>query len=255
MKALILAGGFGTRLSEETDLLPKPLVEIGGKPIIWHLMKIYSAAGINDFVVLCGYKGFLLKKYFADFQMHTSDVFVDLTTDTVEYVRRETEPWRIRLIDTGLDTMTGGRIRRVRDIVGDETFCLTYGDGLSDVNVADIVAEHRERQKYATVMAVPSPGRFGVLDIGGDGTVERFAEKPANEAGYINAGFFVLEPQIFDYLGGDSTVWEEEPLRRLAAEGQLHAYKHHGFWRPMDSLRDKRELESLWLGQPPWKLW
>lgn len=255
MKALILAGGFGTRLSEETDFLPKPLVEIGGRPIIWHLMKIYSAAGINDFVVLCGYKGFLLKKYFAEYQMHTSDVFVDLENDTVEYVRRDAEPWRIRLIDTGLETMTGGRIQRVRDIVGEETFCLTYGDGLSDVNVADIIAAHRAAKRYATVMAVRSPGRFGVLDIGGDGTVERFAEKPDNESGYINAGFFVLEPQIFDYLGGDTTVWEDEPLRRLATDGQLHAYKHHGFWRPMDSLRDKRELESLWTRQPPWKLW
>jgi len=255
MKALILAGGFGTRLSEETDLVPKPLVEIGGRPIIWHLMKIYSAAGINEFVVLCGYKGFLLKRYFAQYQLYNSDVFIDIKNNRMEYTQRESEPWRIWLVDTGLNTMTGGRVRRVRDLVGDETFCLTYGDGLSDVNVSDIIADHRKRKKFATVMAVPSPGRFGVLDMSEDGAVDRFAEKPANEMGYINAGFFVLEPEIFDYLKDDTTVWEEEPLRRLALDGQLHAYRHHGFWRPMDSLRDKRELEALWSGNPPWKLW
>ena len=255
MKALILAGGFGTRLSEETDLLPKPLVEIGGMPILWHVMKIYSAAGINDFVILCGYKHHMVKRYFTEFYLHTDDLIIDLQANKVDSIRRHTEPWRISLIDTGLDTMTGGRIKRVRDLVGDETFCLTYGDGVSDVNVADIVASHRAHGRYATVMSVPSPGRFGILDMQEDGRVRNFLEKPQNEMGHINAGFFVLEPQVFDYIEGDATVWEQEPLKRLAADGQLHAHRHPGFWRPLDSLRDKRELEQLWANGAPWKRW
>ncbi len=255
MKALILAGGFGSRLSEETDNIPKPLVEIGGRPILWHIMKIYSAAGINEFVILCGYKGFRIKSYFAEYHLHTSDVILDVASNSVEYIQREAEPWRVWVIDTGLETMTGGRTKRVRDIVGDETFCLTYGDGVSDVNVADIVATHKSSGKRATVMAVPSPGRFGVLELEKNGAVSRFSEKPANEMGYINAGFFVLEKEIFDYIENDSTVWEQEPLSRLAADGQLQSYRHNGFWRPMDTLRDKRELETLWDKGAPWKLW
>jgi glucose-1-phosphate cytidylyltransferase len=254
MKAVILAGGFGTRLSEETDMRPKPLVEIGGKPIIWHIMKTYAAAGIDEFVVCCGYKGSMLKHYFAQYFLETSDITVDLKTGDIEYINRTDENWKITLVDTGINTMTGGRIRRVKDQVGNSTFCLTYGDGLIDADIADIVDFHRRKKKLATVTAVPSPGRFGILDMSGDDDVRAFLEKPNNEMGYINAGFFVLEPAVIDYIKGDGSIWEREPLERIAAEGELVAYKHHGFWRPMDTLRDKRELEGLWdSGNAPWK--
>lgn len=253
MKAVILAGGFGTRLSEETDVKPKPLVEIGGKPIIWHIMKTYAAAGIDEFVVCCGYRGEMLKRYFAQYFLENSSMTVDLGTGAVEYLDRVAERWRVTLIDTGISTMTGGRVARIRDQVNG-TFCLTYGDGLIDADIGDIVRFHRRHRKLATVTAAPSPGRFGILDMADGDFVEAFLEKPNNEMGYINAGYFVLEPGIFDYIDGDATEWEREPLQRLAAAGELVAFRHHGFWRPMDTLRDKRELERLWNeGNAPWR--
>lgn len=254
MKAVILAGGFGTRLAEETDLRPKPLVEIGGKPILWHIMRIYAAAGITDFVVCCGYRGSMIKRYFAQYFLETSDLRVDLSTGDVEYLGSEGQNWTVTLIDTGLETMTGGRLARVAPHVRDATFCLTYGDGVTDADPGAIVAHHRAHGKLATVTAVPSPGRFGILEMGDGDRVDAFLEKPSNEMGYINAGFFVLEPGALDYVrNGDRTVWEQEPLRDLASDGQLVAYRHDGFWRPMDSLRDKRELEAMWeSGEAPW---
>lgn len=255
MKAVILAGGFGTRLSEETDLKPKPLVEIGGKPIIWHVMKTYAAAGIDDFVVCCGYRGEMLKRYFAQYFLENSSMTVDLGTGAIEYIDKVPERWKVTLVDTGLHTMTGGRVARIRDHVAGGPFCLTYGDGLIDADVGEIVRFHQSHSKLATVTAVPSPGRFGILHMADGDRVDAFLEKPDNEMGYINAGFFVLEPGIFDYIEqGDATVWEREPLQKLATSGELVAFRHHGFWRPMDSLRDKRELERLWNeGAAPWK--
>lgn len=254
MKAVILAGGFGTRLSEETDLRPKPLVLIGGKPILWHIMNTYAAAGIKDFVICCGYRADMIKRYFAQYFMETSDMRVDLGTGSIEYINTSGEDWTVTMIDTGLHTMTGGRVARVREHIGDETFCLTYGDGVTDADPAAIVAHHREHGRLATVTAVPSPGRFGILEFGEAGSVQAFLEKPNNEMGYINAGYFVLEPGAIDYIrGGDATVWEQEPLRQLASDGELVAYRHEGFWRPMDTLRDKRELEAMWeSGEAPW---
>lgn len=256
MKVVILAGGLGTRLSEETDVRPKPLVEIGGLPIIWHIMKIYESAGLTDFVICCGYKGSMLKQFFADYFIKTSDITVDLGRQSVEYHRRSDEKWRITLVDTGIETMTGGRVRRVTDHLNNEAFCLTYGDGVSNVDIRKLLAFHKTHGRAATVTAVPSPGRFGILDIDESQKVSRFHEKPDNEMGYINGGFFVLEPKVITYIEGDSTIFERKPLEKLAADSELVAYKHSGFWKPMDTLRDKRELEDMWAtGSAPWKVW
>lgn len=257
MKAVILAGGLGARLSEETELRPKPLVEIGGYPMLWHIMKIYEAAGVTDFVICGGYKASMIKRYFADYYLDTNDIEIDLATGAVRYLgsgRRES--WKVVITDTGLDTMTGGRLKRSAALVGTETFCLTYGDGVANLDMRKVVAFHRRHGRLATVTAVPAPGRFGILDIDGDQRVSRFHEKPEGEMGWINAGFFVLEPAVVDYIAGDQTMWEREPLERLARDGQLAAYRHDGFWKPMDTLRDKRELEALWASpSPPWKIW
>jgi glucose-1-phosphate cytidylyltransferase len=256
MKAVILAGGFGTRLSEETDLRPKPLSEIGGKPIIWHIMKIYEAAGFNEFVICCGYKAGMIKNYFVNYFTENYDLTVDLASNDMQFHGNPSEKWKVHLVDTGLHTMTGGRVKRIRDYVGQETFSLTYGDGVADIDMRRVVAFHRANRRLATMTAVPSPGRFGVIDLAADGGVQSFREKPNNEAGWINGGFFVLEPAAIDFIDGDETSWEREPLVRLAAKGQLGAYSHTGFWKPMDTLRDKRELEQAWsTGQAPWKLW
>lgn len=254
MKTVILAGGFGTRLSEETRTLPKPLVEIGTKPIIWHIMKIYEAAGLTDFVICCGYKAHMIKSYFANYFLENYDMTVHLGENRVDFHGSPSEKWSVTMIDTGLDTMTGGRIKRVRDYIGKETFCLTYGDGVADLDVSEVVAFHRSHGKKATVTAVPSPGRFGILEIGDRSEVVDFHEKPANEMGWINGGFFVLDPSAIDYIDNDQTIWEREPLENLAKDGQLRAFRHTKFWKPMDSLRDKRELEELWgSGDAPWK--
>ena len=257
MKAVILAGGFGTRISEESSVRPKPMVEIGGEPILWHIMKIYSAHGINDFVVCLGYKGYLIKEYFHDYYLRMADVTIDIRNHRVEVHRNGAEPWRITLVETGGATMTGGRIKRIRDHIGDETFCMTYGDGVSDVNVTELIEFHRRQQVLATLTAVQPPGRFGAFTIGEDeDRIDGFREKPAGDGAWINGGFFVLEPQVFDYIGGDSTVWEQEPMESLAHAGQLAAYRHRGFWQPMDTLRDKTVLNELWEScSAPWKVW
>jgi glucose-1-phosphate cytidylyltransferase len=257
MKVVIFAGGFGTRLSEETAVLPKPLVEIGGMPMLWHIMKIYSAHGLNDFVVCCGYKGHLIKKYFLDFFHHASDLTIDLATNMVEVDRVKTEPWRVTLADTGQDTMTGGRLRRVRDYIGEETFCLTYGDGVTDLDIADTIRFHREQGCLATVTAVQQPGRFGALDFAADGKrVGGFREKASADGHLINGGFFVCEPGVIDLIEEDATVWEQEPLKRLVADGQLAVYHHRGFWQNMDTLRDKHVLQEMWEGgKAPWRIW
>jgi glucose-1-phosphate cytidylyltransferase len=257
MKAVILAGGLGTRFSEETDLKPKPMIEIGGKPILWHIMKIYSAHGVNDFIVCAGYKGYVIKEYFANYFLHMSDVTFDLRANRMEVHARRAEPWRVTIVDTGEATQTGGRLKRVAAYLDSETFCFTYGDGVGDVDITRLVEFHRQQGRLATLTSVQPPGRYGALDIGKDGGVAQFAEKPAGDGAWINGGFFVLEPRALDYIrGGDPTPWEREPLETLAREGQLAAYKHDGFWRPMDTLRDKRELESLWAeGRAPWNMW
>lgn len=256
MKVVILAGGFGTRLAEETGLRPKPLVEIGGKPILWHIMKIYEKAGFNEFIICCGYKGHMIKNYFVNYFMENYDITVNLENNSVEFLGKPTERWKVTMIDTGLNAMTGGRIKSVASYVGDETFCMTYGDGVSDVDIPALVESHKKSGKKATVTSVPSPGRFGILDINEKSQVSKFHEKPDNEMGYINGGFFVLESSILDYIDDESTVWEKEPLEKLAAAGELNAFKHIGFWKPMDSLRDMRELEDLWeSGEAPWKSW
>lgn len=256
MKAVILAGGLGTRLSEETSTRPKPMVEIGGKPVLWHILKMYSHFGVNDFIVCCGYKGYVIKEYFANYFLHMSDVTFDMRHNRMEVHQRRAEPWNITLVDTGDDSMTGGRLLRVADYVrSEDEFCLTYGDGVSDVDIAAVVAFHRKHGRKATVTAVLPPGRFGALDIQGS-NVERFLEKPKGDGGMINGGFFVLSPRVLEYLDGDSTVWEQQPLQRLALEGELMAFEHHGFWQPMDTLRDKLYLEELWTsGKAPWKQW
>lgn len=255
MKAVILAGGFGTRISEETHLKPKPMIEIGGKPILWHIMKIYSTYGVNDFVICLGYKGYLVKEYFANYFLHTSDVTFDLSTNRVETHRHSSEPWRVTLVDTGDKTQTGGRLKRVRAYLGDEEFCFTYGDGLADVNVGGLIEAHRRLATLATVTAVQPPGRWGILTMGEERVIG-FQEKPQGDGGWVNGGFFVLSPRVIDYIEGDDTVWEGAPLERLAAERQLSAFAHRGFWQPMDHLRDKQYLESLWAaGKAPWKTW
>lgn len=256
MKAVILAGGLGTRISEETASKPKPMVEIGGKPILWHIMKIYSAHGINDFVICCGYKGYLIKEYFANYFLHMSDVTFDMTKNSMEVHQRSAEPWRVTLVDTGEDTMTGGRLRRVAEYVRDEdAFCFTYGDGVGDVDISALVAFHEKQSVKATLTATLPPGRFGALDFDGH-KVRSFKEKPKGDGGMINGGFFVLSPEVLAYLDDDNCVWERSPLETLADEGQLAAYHHAGFWQPMDTLRDKNYLEELWAsGRAPWKIW
>lgn len=256
MKAVILAGGYGTRLSEETLVKPKPMVEIGGKPILWHIIKLYSAHGVNEFIICCGYKGYVIKEYFANYFLHMSDVTFDMRHNRMDVHERRAEPWRVTLVDTGEDTLTGGRLKRVEAYVKDEEcFCLTYGDGLADINITDEIAFHRAHGKLATVVAVQPPGRYGALDIRRD-TVQGFLEKPRGDGGWINGGFFVLSPDVFKYIEGDQTSWEGEPLRTLATDGQLMAYEHRGFWQPMDTLRDKHLLEELWQsGNAPWKVW
>ncbi|MEM5422983.1 glucose-1-phosphate cytidylyltransferase [Paraburkholderia ferrariae] len=254
MKAIILAGGLGTRISEESHLKPKPMIEIGGKPILWHIMKIYSHYGINDFVICLGYKGYVIKEYFANYFLHTSDVTFDISSNSMEVHHRYAEPWRVTLIDTGPDTLTGGRLKRVREYVNKETFCFTYGDGLANVDLSQLVAFHRENRKLGTVVAVQPPGRYGALKVDNN-AVLNFQEKPAGDNAWINGGFFVLEPEVFDYIEGDQTSWETEPLQRLAQDRQLAAYHHRGFWHAMDTLRDKNHLEDLWRTTPPWQVW
>jgi glucose-1-phosphate cytidylyltransferase len=255
VKAVILAGGLGSRLSEETTLKPKPMVEIGGKPILWHIMKIYAAHGIEDFVVCLGYKGYVIKEWFANYALHTSDVTFDMRTGHMEVHSSTTEPWRVTLVETGAETMTGGRLKRVLPYVGEETFCLTYGDGVADVDVTALVAHHREHGRLATVTAVQPIGRFGSLDVEGD-AVRRFVEKPRGEGAWINGGFFVCEPGVGDAIAGDDTKWEEEPLRDIATRGELTVYHHNGFWQAMDTLRERHELESQWeSGRAAWCVW
>ena len=257
MKAVILAGGYGTRLSEETGIKPKPMVEIGDKPMLWHIMKIYSAADINDFIICLGYKGYIIKEYFASYMLHMSDITFDLRHNDTQIHQNGTEPWRVTLVDTGENTMTGGRIKRIRDYIGDETFCMTYGDGVCDLDIKNLVAFHRDQHTLATLTAVLPPGRFGAFSLAQKQTlIPTFKEKPEGDGAWINGGFFVLEPQVFDYIEDDSTVWEREPMENLAREGKLAAYRHHGYWQNMDTLRDKNVLEALWQsGEPPWKIW
>jgi glucose-1-phosphate cytidylyltransferase len=256
MKAVILAGGLGTRISEETSTRPKPMIDIGGKPILWHIMKTYSHHGINAFIICCGYKGYVIKEYFANYFLHMSDVTFDMSQNTMEVHHRKAEPWKVTLVDTGDDTMTGGRVKRIASYVKDESaFCLTYGDGVGDVNITELIAFHKAQNVKATLTATIPPGRFGALDLVGK-KVNSFREKPKGDGAMINGGFFVLSPQVIDYIKDDQTIWEREPLEQLAEEGQLAAYQHEGFWQPMDTLRDKTHLEELWQsGQAPWKTW
>lgn len=256
MKAVILAGGLGTRISEETHLKPKPMIEIGGKPILWHIMKMYSSYGVNDFVICCGYKGYVIKEYFANYFLHMSDVTFDMTQNNMEVHQRNAEPWRVTLIDTGEDTLTGGRLKRVAEYVKDEAaFCFTYGDGVSDVDIGELIQFHRRHGKLATVTAVQPPGRYGALDRLGDQVIG-FTEKPRGEGGFINGGFFVLSPQCLKLLKDDSSTWEADPLIELANKSELMSYEHNGFWQAMDTLRDKTHLEELWAsGDAPWKNW
>ncbi len=256
MKVVILAGGLGTRLSEETQIRPKPMVEIGGKPILWHIMKVYSAHGINDFIICLGYKGYMIKEYFANYFLHMSDVTINMQDNKVETHQNSAEPWRITMVDTGDSTMTGGRLKRVSRYLDDEDFCFTYGDGVADTDITRLVNFHKEQGTLATLTATQPPGRFGALNIENGHKVVSFQEKPHGDGGWINGGFFVLSPKVLDYIESDSTIWERGPMERLAAEGQMSAYFHHGFWQPMDTLRDKNHLEELWAsGKAPWKKW
>lgn len=256
MKVVILAGGLGTRISEETHLKPKPMIEIGGKPILWHIMKLYSAHGINDFVICCGYKGYVIKEYFANYFLHMSDVTFDMSNNSMQVHQRNAEPWKVTLVDTGEQTLTGGRLKRVAEYVKDEeAFCFTYGDGLSDVNITKLISYHQQHGKLATVTGVQPPGRYGALELV-NSQVKGFTEKPRGDGGKINGGFFVLSPQCIGLIDGDETGWEGEPLTRLAQNGQLMAYEHEGFWQPMDTLREKTLLETLWANnEAPWKVW
>jgi glucose-1-phosphate cytidylyltransferase len=254
MKVVLLAGGLGTRISEETSVRPKPMVEIGGKPILWHIMKIYAAHGLTEFIVCCGYKGYLIKEYFANYFLHMSDVTIDLAKNSLEVHQKKAEPWRVTLVDTGETTQTGGRLRRVRDYI-DGDFCMTYGDGVGSVNITELLAFHRAHGKQATMTAVQPPGRFGALEMNGT-QVRSFVEKPTGDGGWINGGFFVLSPSVIDLVESDETLWERQPLEALAKSDELQAYLHHGFWQPMDTLRDKTHLEELWTsGNAPWKTW
>jgi len=256
MKAVILAGGLGTRIAEESDTKPKPMVEVGGKPLLWHIMKTYAHHGVNDFIVCLGYKGYVIKEFFFNYYRHMADMTIDLKTGDHQILNSQAEDWRITLIDTGSDTMTGGRLKRAAPYLDSDTFCLTYGDGLSDIDITAEIAFHRKHGKLATVAAVQPPGRFGVLNINGKNEVASFQEKPSDEIGWINGGFFVLEPQVIAYIDGDQTSWERSPLSNLAKDGQLAAFQHAGFWQPCDTLRDKREMEALWAtGKAPWQAW
>jgi glucose-1-phosphate cytidylyltransferase len=255
-KVVILAGGLGTRISEETETRPKPMVEIAGRPILWHIMKIYSAYGLNDFIICLGYKGYVIKEFFSNYHLHMADVTFDFGRNSMETHRRGAEDWRVTLVETGADTMTGGRLRRVRDHLGDQPFCLTYGDGVANVDIRRLLTFHDGHGCLATVTAVLPPGRFGALEMGTDGVVHGFREKPQSTDGWINGGFFVFSPKVIDYIAGDETHLEDKPLMQLAADGELRAYQHTGFWHPMDTLRDRRELETLWnSGRAPWKVW
>jgi glucose-1-phosphate cytidylyltransferase len=257
MKAVILAGGMGTRISEATHLIPKPMVEIGGKPIIWHIMKTYSAHNINDFIICCGYKGYVIKEYFANYFRHNSDIMIDLSENNMTILDNHVEPWKITLIDTGLNTMTGGRLKRIQKYVGNETFLLTYGDGVGDINITETIKQHKNSGKILSVTAYKPVSHFGTLEIGNDNTVTSFLEKPTGEGAWINAGYFVCEPDVFNYLNGDdSQVFERDPLENISKAEGMHAYKHRGFWKPMDTMRDNTELNSLWdKGTAPWKVW
>ena len=256
MKAVILAGGLGTRISEETHLKPKPMIEVGGLPIIWHILKIYSTHEINEFIICCGYKGYMIKEYFANYFMHTSDVTINTKLNSIEIHRKKTEPWIITLVDTGETSMTGGRLKRVKDYIGNDTFCLTYGDGVADIDIRKLIVHHRMWNRLATLTAVQPPGRYGALKIGENSAVTSFQEKPQGDGGWINGGFFVLEPEVIDRIEGDEIVWEQEPLWSLAADKQLSVYQHTGFWQPMDTLRDRIYLEKLWTeGNAAWKIW
>jgi glucose-1-phosphate cytidylyltransferase len=259
MQAVILAGGYGTRISEESQIRPKPMAEVGGRPILWHILKIYAAHGIADFVICCGYKAAMIKDYFANYFLHSADVTFDLRTNSMEIHRAVAEPWRVTLVDTGEATMTGGRIRRVRDYLGEQSFCLTYGDGVGNIDLSALIAFHKAQGGYATLTAVQPPGRFGAFSLAENSSrIASFHEKPAGDGAgaYVNGGFFVCEPQVFDYIADDSTVWERESLEQLARAGQLSAFRHDGFWQPMDTLRDKNYLEELWRSnRAPWKVW
>ena len=257
LKVVILAGGYGTRISEETGIKPKPMVEIGNKPILWHIMKMYSKYGFNDFIILLGYKGYFIKEYFANYFLHQSDITINMQTNEMEVHNNTSEPWKVTLVDTGIDTMTGGRIKRAQKYIGDETFLLTYGDGVSDINIQKSIALHHSKGKAITVTAIQPEARFGNLDIDGTMSVNKFIEKPKTEAGWINGGFFVCEPEIFNYLSEDeSCIFEQEPLKKLATDGKMSAYKHLGFWQPMDTLRDNQKLNQMWKEKrAPWKIW
>ena len=258
MKAVILAGGFGSRLSEETEIKPKPMVEIGGKPILWHIMKLYSSYGINEFIICLGYKGYHIKEYFHNYMLHHSDITIDFQNKKTTIHNSYSEPWKVTLVDTGDQTLTGGRLKRVKDYIGDETFCFTYGDGLCDVDIKKVIDFHESERSngvLATLVAIMPYGRYGALDLDGN-VVKRFAEKPEQDVNYVNGGFFVLEPSVIDYIDNDATSWELQPIEKMSLEGRVRAYKHHGFWAAMDTLRDKRNLEELWnSGQAPWKKW
>lgn len=256
MKAVILAGGFGTRISEESHLKPKPMIEVGGKPILWHIIKHYSFYGINEFIICLGYRGYFIKEYFANYFLHMSDVTFDLQSNEIQVHNNNSEPWRVTLIDTGMHTNTGGRLKRVKKFIGDEDFCFTYGDGLSDVDIQKLVEFHKQSGKMATMTAAQPPGRFGAIAIDDQNLVTRFQEKPDGDGGWINGGFFVLSPKVLDYIESDDTSWEREPLEKLSSEGQLQAWFHHGFWQPMDTMRDKAYLEQLCIeNRAPWKAW
>lgn len=255
MKAVILAGGFGTRISEETQFKPKPLIEIGNMPLLWHIMKTFSFYGINDFVICCGYKGYMIKEYFANYSLHKSNITFDLKQNSIDIHSSNVEPWKITLVDTGLNTMTGGRLKQVKDFVNNESFCFTYGDGLSDINIKKLIDFHKTQKTLATVTGVRPPGRFGALSIS-ENKVTKFQEKPEGDGDWINGGFFILEPKVFDYLENETTIWEREPLERLSSENQLSVYTHTGFWQPVDTNRDKNYLEDLWnKNRAPWKIW
>jgi glucose-1-phosphate cytidylyltransferase len=257
MKAVILAGGLGTRLSEETDLKPKPMIEVGGRPILWHIMKIYSAHGINDFIICCGYRGYLIKEYFANYFLHMSDVTFDMTKNSMEVNQKRSEPWKVTLVDTGESTLTGGRLKRVAEYVKDESeFCFTYGDGVGDVNITKLIQFHKSQGSLATLTATRPPGRYGAIKFGENYRVERFQEKPEGDGSWINGGYFVLKPEVLNLIEGDQSSWEGDPLSRLANDGQLAAFKHEGFWQPMDTLREKNLLNDLWnSGKAPWRIW